>query len=139
VPFFIYILAVSKCLTANLLKYLCGSIQQCLLYTVGLKIASDLAFIRYSNGGTLGTGRLVFIGGALQLELALKFNICHSDKPVFKRSRYSTVCLVTRLRTGRFGVRIPSGVNLLLSKTSRLTLGRTQLRILWVPGFFTAG
>lgn len=62
---FIYILALSKCLTADLLKYLCGSVQQCLLYTVSLKIAPDLAFIRNSNSGTLGTGRLVFIGGTL--------------------------------------------------------------------------
>jgi hypothetical protein len=97
-------------LFANLLKYLCGSVQQCLFYTLGLKIASDLAFVRYRNGGTLCIGRFVFIGGTLQLELALKFNICHSDNPVFKRSLYSTVCIVTRLRAGRFGFRIPAGV-----------------------------
>lgn len=95
---------------ANLLKYLCGSVQKCLFHTQGLKIASDLAFIRYSNGGTLGIGRFVFIGGTLQLELALKFFICHSDEPVFKRSRYSTVCIVTRLWAGRFEFRIPAGV-----------------------------
>ena len=107
---FIYILIVGKCLTTNLLKHLCGSVQQCLFYTLGLKIASDLAFLRYSNGGTLGIGRFVFIGCTLQLELALKSNICHSDKHVFKRSRYSIVCVVTRLRAARLGVRIPAGV-----------------------------
>ena len=107
---YIYILPVGKCLIAHLLKYLCGSVQQCLFYTLGLKIASDLAFIRYSSGGTLGIGRFVFISGKIQLELALKFNICHSDKPVFKKSRYSAVCIVIRLRAGRFGVRIPAGV-----------------------------
>jgi hypothetical protein len=69
---FIYILAVSKFLTANYLKYLCGSVRQCLLYIVGLKIASDLAFMPFSNGGTLGIGLFVVIGGTLQLELALK-------------------------------------------------------------------
>jgi len=68
------------------------------------------AFIRYNNGGKFWVGRFFFIGGTLQLELALKFNICHSDKPVFKRSPYKTVCIVTRLRAGPFGVLIPAGV-----------------------------
>jgi hypothetical protein len=76
-----------------------------------VKIAKDLAFMRCSNGGTLGIGLFLFIGGTLELELALKFNICHLDKTVFRRNLYSTVCIVTRLRAGRFGIRIPAGVN----------------------------
>jgi positive regulator of sigma E activity len=60
-----YILPFEKCLIANLLKYLCGSVEQCLFYTLGLKVASYLAIMRYSNGGTLGIGRFVFIGGTV--------------------------------------------------------------------------
>lgn len=48
---------------------------------------------------------------------------------------YSVDCIVTRLRTASFGVRIPAeaGVFFIISETPRASLGPIQPPILWVP------
>jgi hypothetical protein len=56
---------------------------------------------------------------------------CHD-----KRSRYSSVSIVTRLRAGRSGVRFPVRErDFLFSVTSRPAVGPTQLPVHWVHGF----
>lgn len=50
------------------------------------------------------------------------------------------VRLVTNLRDGGSGVRIPVGANIYLSsKTSRLAMGPTQPPTQWVQGFCPGG
>ena len=105
-----FILPVSKCLIENVLNYVWLNSEMYILYIRPWKLPQMYLFIRYSNSGTLGIGLFVFIVGTLELEVALKFNTCHSNKPIFRRSRYSTVCIVTRLRAGRIGARSPAGI-----------------------------
>ena len=55
-------------------------------------------------------------------------------------SRGSVVLMVTSLRAGRFGVRIPVGeIEFLFCKTFRAALGPTQPSVKWVTWFVPRG